>query len=241
MNPISAIGVAAGSIQFADLGVKALLSSIRFLKNLHDAPKRITALLQDIDRSIKRLLDLEARLRNETDPLTQRVSKSQLQTLRDVVSEGNQAVVDLQKTLERVKFLQNDSKARKIWKSCLSVEISRDIETHLSRIQRQHSETLQQLHLAGLDVILNQGDQITQTENIMKDLKKESELTNTSLAVLQNSEQPQVLNKQRHIVWYNSLAQISTQKSTHWQPTSTLSVYIFYPYYQLKASTRMAS
>ncbi|KAK7414548.1 hypothetical protein QQX98_006575 [Neonectria punicea] len=187
MDPISAIGVAAASIQFADFSAKALLGSIRLLQSLRDAPKQVAALLHDVDKSIKRLVDLRARIQSDTDPLTQTLSRNQLETLRDVVSEGYQAVADLQNALDRVKFLPSDSKARKSWKSFLSAEMSRDIEIHLGRIQRQHSEMLQQLQLAGLDVALTQGDQIAQTESIVKDLRKEAERTQASLAVLQNS------------------------------------------------------
>ncbi|KAH7125857.1 hypothetical protein EDB81DRAFT_860557 [Dactylonectria macrodidyma] len=184
MDPVSVIGVAAASIQFADIGVKALLGSIRTLQNLRDAPKQIAVLLHDVDKSIKRLADLETRLQDDTDPLAQRLSRDQHQTLRDVVSEGCQAVVDFQNTLGRVKSLPGDSKARKVWKSFLGVEMSRDIEIHLSRIQRQHSETLQQLQLAGLDVALAHGEQITQTENIVKDLNTKVDELATNLEAL---------------------------------------------------------
>ncbi|KAK7425056.1 hypothetical protein QQZ08_008332 [Neonectria magnoliae] len=187
MDPISAIGVAAASIQFADLSAKALLGSIRLLQSLRDAPKQVAALLYDVDKSIKRLVDLGARSQSDTNPLTQTLSRNQLETLRDVVSEGYQAVVDLQSTLGRVKFLPSDSKARKAWKSFLSAEMSRDFEIHLGRILRQHSEMLQQLQLAGLDVAVTQGEQIAETGSIIKELRKETERTQASLAVLQNS------------------------------------------------------
>lgn len=48
MQPVSIVGLAAGAVQFADVGDRALLAMIILLKDLKETPKRMAELLQDV-------------------------------------------------------------------------------------------------------------------------------------------------------------------------------------------------
>lgn len=55
MDPVSAVGLAASAVQFADVGVRALIGMLQLLKRLKHTPKQMTELLRDVDKSIQRI------------------------------------------------------------------------------------------------------------------------------------------------------------------------------------------
>jgi hypothetical protein len=58
-DPISVLGVAAAAVQFGDVAGRATLQLVKLLKNLNETPKRMKQQLQDVTKSIGRLLALQ--------------------------------------------------------------------------------------------------------------------------------------------------------------------------------------
>ena len=185
MDPVTAFGAAAGALQIFDFSIKALLGSVRFLQALRDSPKQIAELLQDADKSIIRLLDLNQRLQQANDPLVQKLSSGRVQDLRAVASDGYEATRHLHDALQRLQTSRSDSWMKKTWKAMkISTHASEDIERTLARIQRAHAELQRALQLAGLDIDADQSEQLTRLLASVEDTKIGVESANSNIQSL---------------------------------------------------------
>ncbi|MCJ1262381.1 hypothetical protein MMC22_002251 [Lobaria immixta] len=95
MEPVSAVGLAAGAVQFADVGVGALIGMVKLLKRLKETPKRMAELLQDVGKSIQRIITLRNAMQ-QPNSLFAHLSIAQLQRVMGNVDDAYQATTDLQ-------------------------------------------------------------------------------------------------------------------------------------------------
>lgn len=155
MDPVSAVGIAAVSLQFAGVAAKGVLGGIGFLKSLKETPVRLTELLSDVDKSVARIIHLQQTLQGPDSGPVRRLSHGQLLALRATVDDAYQATVSLQATLEPLFGNQNaqtQTKTERMWRSVVSVKMERDIEKKLEKIQRHNDQIMRELQLSGLDI-----------------------------------------------------------------------------------------
>lgn len=155
MEPISAVGLAAGAVQFADVGSRALLGMIRVLKDLKQTPKRMAELLQDLDMSLQRIYALHNELQQHPSSMFSQLDAVQRQRIADCINTAYQATSSLRVTLDPLFRTQNATSRDWIgraWRSVVSVTIEKDIEQKVVRIERIKGEVMRELQLANLEV-----------------------------------------------------------------------------------------
>jgi hypothetical protein len=154
MDPISAVGIAAASLQFAGVAAKGILDTIGFLKSLKEAPVRLTELLCDTDKSVARIIHLQQTLQDPESALVQRLSHSQHAALATIVNDACQTTISLQEMLGPLFRTQNaqSQNVTKLWRSVVSVKMGRGIENKLEKIQRLNNQIMRELQLSGLDI-----------------------------------------------------------------------------------------
>ncbi|MCJ1396030.1 hypothetical protein MMC18_008917 [Xylographa bjoerkii] len=123
MDPVSAVGLAGGAIQFAVVGCSALIGMVKLLERLRETPKRMTELLQDVDKSIERIHALQNAMQ-QPNLLFPHLSVTQVGRVVGNVNDAYQATIDLQHTLEpvfRKNTITGHGWAKTTWRSVLSV------------------------------------------------------------------------------------------------------------------------
>ena len=154
MDPLSVIGLAAGAVQFADVGGRGFLGLIELLKRLKDTPKRMTELFQDVDKSIQRIYALRSAMQQPTS-LFMNLSNQQIQRMTSIVEDAHQATVDLQLGLEplfRKPLVSWDSWPKRAWRSVVSIHMERSVAEKINRIQRLNVEIMGEMQLFDLDI-----------------------------------------------------------------------------------------
>ncbi|KAK0752815.1 hypothetical protein B0T18DRAFT_423475 [Schizothecium vesticola] len=137
MDPVSIIGLSAAAVQFSDVGARALLSSLRLLRELREIPHRMADLLTETDKSVERLLYLDSLCQQPS--FVSRLSQQQLDSIRPVILDGRNATERLQAVLQPViSDLRKPSKAMRAWAALMSKRREADIEQHLKVITRIH-------------------------------------------------------------------------------------------------------
>lgn len=155
MDPVSAVGIAAVSLQFAGVAAKGALGGIGFLKSLKETPVRLAELLRDVDKSVARIIHLQQTLQGPDSGPVRQLSHSQLLALLATVGDAYQAMVSLQTTLEPLFGNQNaqtQTRTKRMWRSVVSVKMERDIEEKLEKIRRHNDQVMRELQLSGLNI-----------------------------------------------------------------------------------------
>lgn len=154
---MEAVSGAALTVQFADVGGRALLGMIRLLKDLKETPKRMVKLLQDVDKSVQRICSLQNAIQQPASLFTD-LSTTQIQRLTGRVDDAYHATVQLQHSLEPL-FRKNNSAvhewAKKGWRSIISIQIERSIAENVARTERLNREVLSELQLIDLEMGAN--------------------------------------------------------------------------------------
>ena len=147
------VGLAAGAIQFTDAGVRTLTATVRLLKRLKETPKRMTELLLDVDKSIERIHALEGSIQQRHLGFTH-LSSLQNRRLWRTVDDANQAITELQHTLEPLFRTSNSPRhgwAKATWRSVVSVSMESKIAERIARISWLNGEVFSEMQLAGLN------------------------------------------------------------------------------------------
>lgn len=158
MDPVSAVGIAAASAQFAGVAGKRVLRGIGLLKGLKGTPTRLSALLSDIDKSITRIHHLQGLLDDDQSNLTRLLSPEQVATLRGAVGDAHNATTELQLVLDPLFGPQNNigtglrGSAKRLWRDVISVKVEKEIEENIDKVRRMNDEVLRELQLGGLDL-----------------------------------------------------------------------------------------
>ncbi|CAI4212300.1 unnamed protein product [Parascedosporium putredinis] len=100
MDPASALGVAAASVQLSGVAAIAVLRGIGILKTFKETPANLAELLIDVERSILSTLNLRNQLMNPASNLRQRLPSGQHQALHDALDETYEATLGLQEIIE---------------------------------------------------------------------------------------------------------------------------------------------
>ncbi|KAK3689429.1 hypothetical protein B0T22DRAFT_513844 [Podospora appendiculata] len=155
MDPISAIGVAAASLQLADAIFKATLKSIGFVKDLRDIPDVLRQQLGDTEKTIRRFANLRT-IDSSGSHLHLRLSDSQAATLRSVLEEGSSAASQLCDQLKPLVGEQEAQPGRRqrletLWKKFGSVRMKDDAARSIQRIQRLNDEINREMQCTGLE------------------------------------------------------------------------------------------
>ena len=153
MDPLSAIGAAAGAVQFADVGIRGLKRTVQLLLQLKNAPQRMIELLQDVNRSIEHLNEIRSALR-QRDTAFAHLTDSQAQRMKSTVENVQRTIEDIHAALEP-RFSKNASTgnwARKTWRSVISVPMEDTIIRSLERVQRLEQELLSEMLFANLQL-----------------------------------------------------------------------------------------
>ncbi|KAF2187946.1 hypothetical protein K469DRAFT_769861 [Zopfia rhizophila CBS 207.26] len=155
MDPISAVGLATGTVQFLHTGGGAFLAMIRLLRDLKDVPKHMAGLLQDLEISIKHIGILREAIEQPSSTLYNQPNIDQVQRVRSTIEYAEKAMTDLRDVLESFLHTQNATNAgrgRKFWKAVVSVTMEDTIEQNAKRILRLNQEVVRELQLITLEV-----------------------------------------------------------------------------------------
>lgn len=154
MEPVSVAGLAAGAVQFADVGGRALLGTIRLLRNLKQTPERMRELLRDLEKSVQRIQDIQDTAQQPTSNIFSHLGDIQRQRATESINEAYKAIADLQSTLSPVFEKHNTSCpgwTRKAWRSVVSVTMEKDVAQKLDRIERLKRDMMCELQLTEID------------------------------------------------------------------------------------------
>lgn len=154
MDPVSAVGLAAGAVQLADVSVRALMGMVMLLKRLRETPKRMVELLQDVDKSIQRIHALRNALQQPNSLFTH-LSVAQFQRVMGIVDDAHQATIELQHALEplfRKGNIAGHGWAKNTWRSVVSVSMEPRIAQKITRIKWLNGEVMSEMQLTGLEM-----------------------------------------------------------------------------------------
>lgn len=149
---MEAVAAAGLVLQFADVGGRALLGMLRLLKDLRETPKQMTRLLEDTDHSVRRICSLKDALQQPIEFSTH-VSTTQMQDIFESVDNAYKAIIDLQQELEplfRKALAPENGLVKRAWRSLVSVDMQKSIESRLARVERLDREVASAMQLAGL-------------------------------------------------------------------------------------------
>ncbi|EEQ29110.1 hypothetical protein McanMca71_000843 [Microsporum canis] len=155
MDPVTALGVAAASVQFAAAAGKSLQVGIQLLRRLKETPGQLRELLDDVTKSIDRITQQQEAILGPAASLKHRLTQTQELDLREAAKDAADAMDDLKAVLDRLFPSQNgqtQSIARKIWTSLVSVKKEREIKGKLERIKRLNGSVTHQLQLISLNL-----------------------------------------------------------------------------------------
>lgn len=159
-------GLAAG-IELMSTTAKALLATIKLIRDLKEVPGRLTLLLHEVEESISRLnqnCNVDSELFQNLDlPQLERLSTSALAL--DVA---------LREIYNVLKPLMCDSKRKGrsvcvLWRSVVSIKVEKELAEKLKRLDRLNIEMIRELGILGLEA------QLTTKELIMANQAASSE------------------------------------------------------------------
>ncbi|KAE9375942.1 hypothetical protein N431DRAFT_454535 [Stipitochalara longipes BDJ] len=124
VDPISVLGAAAAAAQFGDGVAKVLLESIKLLKALKETPQRMEQQLNDVTKSIERILVFRNTILAPGSPVFIHLTSQQRKRIDEAMSDANVAMKNLHQSLESL-FPQHTSTVNKtlksLWKAVVSV------------------------------------------------------------------------------------------------------------------------
>ncbi|KAB5570036.1 hypothetical protein GE09DRAFT_693293 [Coniochaeta sp. 2T2.1] len=199
MDPVSAIGLAASSLQLASFAFTAALRSIKLVKDLKDVPAKLRICLADAEKSIHRLSDLQSMLTDPNSKLHQILSTAQILRLKTVVQDGHDATEALHKKLQALLPLPRRPQAAtrsrdrfiSAWKSVVSLGMEKEVEDAIRRIQRLSDEISRELQVISLE------SQVNIRQHIDSVSRREHELTRAELQSLRYAVLPVMTGQTR--------------------------------------------
>lgn len=155
MDPITAIGAAASSLQLAGFVFQTTLQTIQFVKDLRDVPAKLKVTLADVAKSLEGLSYLQSELTKPSSKVLSLLDSSQVLRLTTVVENGHTATSVLHARLESVFGQQTasakHSRLKAAWRSIVSLKMEKEVEEALKRIQRLNEEITRQVQIIQLE------------------------------------------------------------------------------------------
>ncbi|KAH7391171.1 hypothetical protein DE146DRAFT_663677 [Phaeosphaeria sp. MPI-PUGE-AT-0046c] len=153
MDPISAVGLAAGTAQFLDIGCKAIIGTLKLLRDIKDTPSWLRDLSNDIEKSFKHIQILQETIeRSSFEDLVQ-PNHVQIQTADEAIRSAYDAMMDLKKALEpfsRDQVLLRHGRWRRAWTSVSSVTERSSIEQKMQKVMLLNHEVSRALQIIQL-------------------------------------------------------------------------------------------
>lgn len=137
MDPVSAFGIATGAAGLADVGARALLGCVIFLRDLKKVPKEMRTLLSDLEASVIRLSAVRDAWGQDTSVLSTGLDVLDRQRLQGIIEEGHTTSAKL---CDRLRLLLDDSEGSNIWRGVVCMVAQNDIESDIHRINRLNGE-----------------------------------------------------------------------------------------------------
>jgi hypothetical protein len=152
MDPISAFGVVAGTVQLADVGARSLVELIKILKDLKEVPERLVVIFNDLEHFGRFVYHLNPQVKNSNSTLYRHFSanRGQLNSLISALNSADSAMCELRKTLEPLVQLRDQERFRITWHSIISLQNEKIILHKVERLKKLKLDLAMQLELCGL-------------------------------------------------------------------------------------------
>ncbi|KAI1375305.1 hypothetical protein F4677DRAFT_422373 [Hypoxylon crocopeplum] len=155
MDPLTVLGAAAASFQFAGYAVKGFLRTIALVQDMEDVPKRMSQLLRHIDHELTSVNNLLC----PDSPIYVHLSAAQYAQISIPAVEARKAMERIQKFLLSLGEISEDSSKSEgkgkavvlLWRKLMSVEKEKDIETEMKFLERLNASLLRELQVSGFE------------------------------------------------------------------------------------------
>ena len=154
MDPVSAVSLAAGAVQFADVGIRTMVRMIKLLESLKHTPQRMAELLEDLDRSVMRLHAIQKVIQQPDSPLLA-APGMQYRRLLKSISSACETILDLQRLFEPLFGASSNSAytwAKGTWRSVVSLILESRIAAKIERLGRLNEELMGEMLLVGTEM-----------------------------------------------------------------------------------------
>jgi hypothetical protein len=153
MDPISAVGLAAGTAQFLDVGGRALVETFRLLRELRDTPKWVRDLSKDVEKSFQHIQILRETIERSAFEDIVQPNHAQVRTASNAVRDAHDAMMDLMKALEPYCQGQNSltqARWRKTWTAISSFTERGSIKQKMQKVSLLNHEVFRALQVIQL-------------------------------------------------------------------------------------------
>jgi hypothetical protein len=99
MDPVTALGAAAGGFQLVDVAARALIATVRGLRSLREAPARTAAHLAEVEKSLLRISRVSAALLQPGTKVFDKLTVEQFGRLSSCALDARLAMEGLQRLL----------------------------------------------------------------------------------------------------------------------------------------------
>lgn len=154
MDPVSAVGVAAASLQFVGVAAKGLLGTIKLISDIKDAPDELSQLVRFLDREISST----NKIVSPDSQLFQHQSVEQYVQISPAAIEARKALEDVQKVLQpladELKLLDEKrrvKRVRQLWKSVKTIKVMKDLKDKMDMVERLNASLLRELQVSGFE------------------------------------------------------------------------------------------
>ncbi|KAI0141881.1 hypothetical protein GGR57DRAFT_486359 [Xylariaceae sp. FL1272] len=164
-DPLTLLGATAAGAQFVGYSIKSLIELITLLQGFRDTPEQIHLLLCDAKKSIERLSQLRDYVQTPNAHIAESLTASQIQRIQQTTNDASEPMNQLHALLLPLAQRADGTPHKgvtKSWNTVKSLLRMREVENKLSRIQRLHSDLLQELQISDLQL------QATMSSNIAK-------------------------------------------------------------------------
>jgi len=158
MEPLTALGAAAASVQLVELAARSIMGATTLVRKLREIPERTAKLLVDVDRSAQRIVNMSTLLLQPNPRTRSGLSTEQCARLSNCAAEARRAMDDLQRLLaslcDNSAPGSNRGKAvvQRTWKAVTAVYKQDQVAEMLSRVDRLNLEVVRELELVSLEM-----------------------------------------------------------------------------------------
>ncbi|KAI1455783.1 hypothetical protein F4805DRAFT_434823 [Annulohypoxylon moriforme] len=173
-DPLTILGAAGVSFQFAGYAIKGLLRATELAHDIHDAPERITQCLSHIDHEVA----LVNFLLRPDSPIFDQLSNTQYARISKPAIEARKLMEEIQQDLSPLSDNNQDPRKRyKKWNAVVrawnSLRYRKDLEDKMKSLDRLHARLSRELEISGFE-----------TQSLLRD--QSSQLLSDVAAILAN-------------------------------------------------------
>ncbi|KAI1383868.1 uncharacterized protein F4822DRAFT_417863 [Hypoxylon trugodes] len=154
-DPLAILGAVAASLQLAVYAIKGPVGTVELVQSLHEAPRRMSLLLSQIDREVASTNNL-LRFDPPIHPYLSTTQYAQISTLAVEARKAMESIQeDLRPLVEAIQSASEPSEKRKVliqaWKSVATIKKEKEIESKMKLLERLNVSLLRELHIAGFE------------------------------------------------------------------------------------------